>query len=35
MECAPVCFNFTTKAVTNSEYGLHKSFQDILYRIDN
>ena len=28
-------FNFTTKTVINSEHDLDKSFQDILYRIDN
>ena len=28
-------FNSTTKTVINSEYGLDKYFQEILYRIDN
>ena len=28
-------FNSTTKTVIHSEYGLNKSFQEILYRIDN
>ena len=27
--------NFTTKTGINSKYGLDKSFQEILYRIDN
>ena len=34
-EFAPVYFNSATKTVINSEYMLDKSFQDILYRIDN
>ena len=34
-EFAPVYFNFTTKTLTNFKYILHKSFQEILYRIDN
>ena len=32
---APVYFISTTKTVINSEYGLDKSFQETLYRIDN
>ena len=33
---APVYFNSATKVVINSEkYGLDRSFQEILYRIDN
>ena len=32
---APINFNYATKAVINSEYNLDKSFQEILYRIDN
>ena len=28
-------FNSTTKIVINSEFNLNKSFQEILYRIDN
>ena len=32
---APVYFDSATKAVMNSEYNLDKSFQEILYRIDN
>ena len=35
MELAPVYFNSTTETVINSEYDLDKSFQEILYRIDN
>ena len=35
IEFAPVYFNTTTKAVINSKYDLDKSFQEILYRIDN
>ena len=34
-EYSPVYFNSTTKIVINSEYYLDKSFQEILYRIDN
>ena len=34
-EFAPVYFNSTTKTVINSEYDLDKSFQEVLYRIDN
>ena len=34
-EFAPVYFNSATKTVINSEYMLEKSFQKILYRIDN
>ena len=33
---APVYFNSATKTVINSDkYGLDKSFQEVLYRIDN
>ena len=35
IEFAPVYFNSTTKTVIHSEYDLHKSFQEILYRIDS
>ena len=35
VELAPVCFNSTTKKLINSKYMFDKSFQDILYRIDN
>ena len=35
IEFAPVYFNFTTKTVINSKDDLDKSFQEILYRIDN
>ena len=36
IEYAPVYFNSATKTVTNSEKSdLDKSFQEILYRIDN
>ena len=35
IEYSPVFFNSTTKAVINFEFNLDKSFQDILYRIDN
>ena len=34
-EFAPVCVNYATKTVINSQYMLDKSFQEILYRIDN
>ena len=34
-EYSPVYFNSTTKTVINSEFSLDKSFQEILYRIDN
>ena len=34
-EVSPVYFNSTTKTVINFEYGLDKSFQKILYIIDN
>ena len=34
-EFAPACFNSATKTVINSEYMFDKSFQEILYRIDN
>ena len=36
IEYAPVCFNSATKTVINfDKYELDKSFQEILYRIDN
>ena len=36
IEYAPVYFNSATKTIINSDkYGLDKSFQEILYRIDN
>ena len=36
IEFAPVCFNSTTKTVINSDkYDLYKSFQEILFQIDN
>ena len=35
MEFAFVCFNSTTKTIINSKYMLDKSFQKILYIIDN
>ena len=35
IEYSPVYFNSTTKAVINSEFSLDKSFQEILYKIDN
>ena len=35
IEYSPVYFNSATKRVINSEFNLDKSFQDILYRIDN
>ena len=35
IEYSPVYFNSTTKTVINSEFSLDKSFQEILYRIDN
>ena len=35
IEYLPVYFNSTTKTVSNSEFNLDKSFQEILYRIDN
>ena len=36
IEYAPVYFNSTTKTVISSDkYTLDKSYQDILYRIDN
>ena len=34
-EVSPVYFNSTTKTVIIFEYGLDKSFQKILYIIDN
>ena len=34
-EYSPVYFNSATKAVIHFEYCLDKSFQEILYRIDN
>ena len=35
IEFAPVYFNSTTKTALNFKHGLDKSFQEILYRIDN
>ena len=35
IEFAPVHFNSATKTVINFEHNLDKSFQEILYRIDN
>ena len=35
IEFASVYFNSTTKTVINSKYDLDKSFQEIIYRIDN
>ena len=35
IEFAPVYFNSTTKRVINHKFDLDKSFQEILYRIDN
>ena len=35
IEFAPIYFNSTTKTVINSKYMLDKSFQEILYRINN
>ena len=35
IELTPVYFNCTTKIVINPKYDLDKSFQEILYRIDN
>ena len=34
-EYSSVYFNATTKTVINSEFSYDKSFQEILYRIDN
>ena len=35
IEYSPIYFNSTTKTVINSEFNHDKSFQEILYRIDN
>ena len=35
IEFFPVYFNSTTKTVINDKFDLNKSFQEILYRIDN
>ena len=35
IEFFPVYFNSTTKTVINHKFDLYKSFQEILYRIDN
>ena len=35
IEHASVYFNSATKTVINSEFNLDKSFQEILYKIDN
>ena len=34
-EYSSVYFNTITKTVINSEFNLDKSFQEVLYRIDN
>ena len=35
IEFAPVYFNFSTKTVINFRFDLDKSFQEVLFRIDN
>ena len=35
IEYRPVYFSSTTKTVINHKFSLDKSFQEILYRIDN
>ena len=35
IKLTPVLSNSTTKTVFNPKYGRDKSFQEILYRIDN
>ena len=35
IELAPFYFNSTTKTVMNFKYDLGKSFQEVLYRMDN
>ena len=35
IKCSPVYFNSTTKTVINHKFDIDKSFQEILYRIDN
>ena len=35
IEYSSVYFNSTTKTVINSKFSLDKSFQEVLYRIDN
>ena len=35
IEYAPAYFNSATETLINSEYNLDKSFQEVLYRIDN
>ena len=35
IEYAPVYFNSASKTIVNSEFNLDKSFQEILYTIDN
>ena len=35
IEFTPVYFNSTTKTVINNKFSLGKSFQEILYKIDN
>ena len=35
IELSPAYFNLTTKTVINHKFSLEKSFQEILYRIDN
>ena len=35
IEYSTVYFNFSTKTVVKNKHGLDKSFQQVLYRIDN
>ena len=35
IEYSSVYFNYMTKTVINSKFSLDKSFEEILYRIDN
>ena len=35
IEFVPVYFNSTTKTVINFKYDINKSFQDVLYKIEN
>ena len=35
IEYSSIHFNSTTKAIINSKFNIDKSFQEILYRIDN
>ena len=34
-EYSPVYFNSLTKAITNNDFKLYESFQDIIYRLEN